>query len=568
MKFLETIFAELQQAGDRPVIQEVRDGALHAASGKEFLRMLQQARQFFSTRGLRAGDRCALIAANSIHWAAADLAMMAEGLIVVPLYVRQAPAELVVMLRDSTPARIICPEAAVAAEIKRLWPEAPKIALLESVFVDDPAPAAQPFVGTEDATVTIIYTSGTSGEPKGVMLTAANVAHMVGRTNQRLDQLMGARIAGGAGAAAPDGAADKIFHYLPFCFAGSWILLLTALSRKSVLTLSMDLTKLSDELKLASPDYFLNVPTLLERVRTRIQESILARGGFATKLFKNARYAYFKKREGRAGLLDSLWLSMGNTMLFPTIRANVGPNLKAIICGSAPLAVETQLFFMMIGIPVLQVYGLTETTAICTMDDPKAPEPGRVGSAISGIEMKVGENEELLVRGENIFAGYWQKPDATAKAMEGGWFHTGDQGDVNAAGNWRITGRIKNLIILNSGHNVAPEPLEDAVAAKLPEAGQFVLVGNERGYLAALVTAATPGAMTLSDAKIQAAMDAVNAGAPHYKQIRAFVVVSEPFTIENGLLTANGKLKRDAIAARYASEIEAMYSDAASKKPA
>jgi long-chain acyl-CoA synthetase len=560
MKFLEGIFAQLQQAGDRPVIQEVRDGALHASSGKDFLRMVQQARQFFATRGLRAGDRCALIAANSIHWAAADLAMMAEGLIVVPLYVRQAPAELVVMLRDSSPARIICPEAAVAAEIKRLWPEAPKIALLESVFVDEEAPVTQPFVGTEDATVTIIYTSGTSGEPKGVMLTAANVAHMVSCTNQRLDQLMGAQA---TGAELDAGAADKIFHYLPFCFAGSWILLLTALSRKSVLTLSMDLTKLSDELKLASPDYFLNVPTLLERVRTRIQESIMARGGFATTLFKNARDAYFKKRSGNAGLLDSLWLSMGNSMLFPTIRANVGPNLKAIICGSAPLAIETQLFFMMIGIPVLQVYGLTETTAICTMDDPKSPEPGRVGSAISGVEMKVGQNEELLVRGENIFAGYWQKPDATAKAMEGGWFHTGDQGDVNAAGNWRITGRIKNLIILNSGHNVAPEPLEDAIAAKVPEAGQFVLVGNERGYLAALVTAATPGAMTLSDAKIQAAMDAVNAGAPHYKQIRAFVVVSEPFTIENGLLTANGKLKRDAIAARYASEIEAMYAKAA-----
>ena len=564
MKFLETIFAQLQQAGDRPVIQEVRDGALHAASGREFLRMVQQARQFFSTRGLKAGDRCALIAANSIHWAAADLAMMAEGIIVVPLYVRQAPAELVVMLHDCSPARILCPEAAVAAEIKRLWPDAPKIALVESVFVDEEAPATQPFVGTEDATVTIIYTSGTSGEPKGVMLTAANVAHMVGCTNQRLDQLMGARA--GAETGADAGAADKIFHYLPFCFAGSWILLLTALSRKSVLTLSMDLTKLSDELKLASPDYFLNVPTLLERVRTRIQESILARGGFATKLFKNARDAYFKKRSGSAGLMDSLWLSMGNSMLFPTIRANVGPNLKAIICGSAPLAIETQLFFMMIGIPVLQVYGLTETTAICTMDDPKSPEPGRVGSAIPGVEMKVGENEELLVRGANIFAGYWQKPEATAKAMEGGWFHTGDQGDVNAAGNWRITGRIKNLIILNSGHNVAPEPLEDAVAAKVPEAGQFVVVGNERGYLAALVTAATPGAMTLSDAKIQAAMDAVNAGAPHYKQIRAFVVLSEPFTIENGLLTANGKLKRDAIAARYASEIEAMY--ASVKKPA
>ena len=258
MKFLARIFEQLGQRADRPVIQEVRDGKVHAASGNEFLRLVQQARLFLSARGLKPGDRCALIAANSIRWAAADLAMMAEGLIVVPMYARQAPAELVAMLRDSTPARIICPDAGFAAEIKRLWPEAPKISLLESVFVneavDQPAPSG--LVGAEDSTVTIIYTSGTSGESKGVMLTASNVDFMVGCTSARLDRLMGAT-------AEP----DKIFHYLPFCFAGSWILLLTALSRKSVLTLSMDLTKLSEELKVAAPNYFLNVPTLLERVR-------------------------------------------------------------------------------------------------------------------------------------------------------------------------------------------------------------------------------------------------------------------------------------------------------------
>jgi long-chain acyl-CoA synthetase len=177
--------------------------------------------------------------------------------------------------------------------------------------------------------------------------------------------------------------------------------------------------------------------------------------------------------------------------------------------------------------------------------------------------MKVGENDELIVRGPNIFPGYWQKPAETEKVLVDGWFHTGDQGEVDAAGNWRITGRLKNLIILNSGHNIAPEPLEDAVAARLPEAGQFVVVGNQRGYLAALVTPAVPDG--IANEKVQAAIDSANGGLPHYKQIRKFQVVTEPFTIENGLLTANGKLKRDAIAARYAAEIEALY---ASKKPA
>src|SRR5262249_18401632 len=155
------------------------------------------------------------------------------------------------------------------------------------------------------------------------------------------------------------------------------------------------------------------------------------------------------------------WLMLAGALMFPKIRASLGPNLKALICGSAPLAVETQLFFMMLGIPVLQVYGLTETTAICTMDDPRHVAPGNVGPAIPGVEMTPGETRGSRGRGPNIFPGYWNRPQETAKVMRDGWFQTGDQGEVDAAGNWRIMGRIKNLIILNSGHNIAPEPLED-----------------------------------------------------------------------------------------------------------
>jgi len=241
-------------------------------------------------------------------------------------------------------------------------------------------------------------------------------------------------------------------------------------------------------------------------------------------------------------------------MIFPTIRKKmIGSNLKALICGSAPLNVETQLYFMMLGIPVLQVYGLTETTAICTMDDPRHIEPGRVGPAINGIEMKLGENEEIIVRGPNIFPGYWKRPEETAKALRDGWFHTGDQGEVNEAGNWSIVGRIKNLIILGSGHNIAPEPIEDELLRNLARAQHVVLTGNGRGYLSAIVTG------DLSREEVQVAVDSVNSQLPHYKQIRAFHIHTEPFSIDNGLLTANGKLKRDFIAARLQAEIEEMY---------
>ncbi|MFZ3199993.1 MAG: AMP-binding protein, partial [Candidatus Acidiferrales bacterium] len=388
------------------------------------------------------------------------------------------------------------------------------------------------------------YTSGTSGEAKGVLLTAGNIAFVLGATNARLNQLMGARR-----------EPDRVFQYAPFCFAAARVLLLTSLSRASVLTLSTDFSKLGDELKLAAPDYFVNVPMFLERVRRKMEESVRKRGGLAAAIFARAERAYIERR-------SSAYLWLARAMMFPAIRKNIGPNLKALICGSAPLSIETQLFFMMLGIPVMQVYGLTETTAICTMDEPGRVVPGRVGPAIAGVEMIVADSGEILVRGPNVFRGYWQRPAETAKALEGGWFHTGDQGEMDAHGNWRITGRLKNLIILNSGHNVAPEPLEDALAARLAEAQQVMLLGNRRSFLAALVAA--PSTNGLRDTRIQSTLDALNAGLPHYKQIRAFHVVPEPFSVENGLLTVNGKLKREAIAARYAAEIEQLYQ----KKPA
>ncbi|MGH9650300.1 MAG: AMP-binding protein, partial [Terriglobales bacterium] len=309
--------------------------------------------------------------------------------------------------------------------------------------------------------------------------------------------------------------------------------------------------------KLAAPGYFLNVPALLERVRRGIEEQLAQRGGFALRVFTKGRAAWLRRHEGKSGGLDGIWLTLAESFVFPAIRKKLGPNLRALICGSAPLAVETQVFFMMLGLPVLQVYGLTETTAICTLDHPHHVEPGRVGPAIPHVEMKLGENSEILVRGPNIFPGYWNRPQELAKVLRddpsGTWFHTGDQGEVDASGSWRIIGRVKNLIIPASGHNIPPEPIEDALLQRLPGAQQVVLVGNGRSFPAALVTG------TVSVEQTQKAIDAINQGLPHYKQVRRFHLIAEPFTIESGLLTANGKLKRDAIAAQFAADIEAMY---------
>jgi long-chain acyl-CoA synthetase len=381
------------------------------------------------------------------------------------------------------------------------------------------------------------------------MLNAANVGYMLGCTSGRLDQLMG----DGPKKTRPD--QDAVFHYLPLCFAGSWILMLTCLLRGSKLTLNTDLAKIAADMRLTAPDYFLNVPALLERMRKAVDEQLWKTGGFPLKVYTKAKGAWVRRQDRKARAGDAVWLGLASRLVFPTIRKKmIGRNLRALICGSAPLHVETQLFFMMLGVPVLQVYGLTETTAICTMDDPDGQViPGRVGPAISGVEMKIGKNDEIVVRGPNIFAGYWQRPEESAKVLADGWFHTGDQGEVDASGNWKIVGRIKNLIILGSGHNIAPEPIEDKILCELPGAIQVVVVGNGRAYLSALVTG------KVSAEKIQAALDLVNPGFPHYRQVRAFHLVEEAFTIESGLLTANGKLKRDLIAERFRKEIDAMY---------
>ncbi len=551
MNFLERIFQRFTQTPTHPVIQEIQsgqeihDGPVISTSCAGLLAQIRTARTFIRQSGLKAGDRCGLLAPNSIRWAAMDLALMAEGIIVVPLYSRQDHSELANMLKDCGATMVVCADQPLRDGIAKNWTnDAPPLALFDDIFAmtSDGAIKDEPIALDDSDIVTIIYTSGTSGEPKGVMLTIGNLNFMVPSTGARLSQLMKGQTAQ---------VADQVFHYLPFCFAGSWILLLTVLSRNSLLSLSTDLNKLADELKLASPNYCLNVPTLLERIRTGVESQIAQKPPMIQKIYHNGKAAWLRKHEGkgRAGFAFTL----ANWLIFAPVKKKIGPNLRALICGSAPLAKETQLFFLMLGIPVLQVYGLTETTAICTMDDPNDFTPGRVGPAIPGVEMRLGEGEELLVRGPNIFAGYWNRPEATNAVIRDEWFHTGDQGEVDEKGNWAITGRIKNLLILKSGHNVAPEPIEEKVLFNLPAAQQCVIVGNDRSFLTALVTGEITAEQT------QQAIDVVNAGLPHYKRIVAFHLNKEPLTIESGLLTANGKLKRDAIGAHFAEELDKLY---------
>ena len=347
--FLETIFAQLKRADGRVVLREIRGDRFVSVTGGELLDRIQLVRAFIRSSAVQAGDRCALLAPNSIRWAVFHLALMAEGVIVVPLYSRQAPAELAGMMKDCQPRMIFVNDAALGEGVAQAWPEAPRRVLFDEALhqpVLPPRLSDEPNPRQESDIVTIIYTSGTSGEPKGVCLNAGNLTHTLACTTERLNQLMGAIH-----------EPDRVFHYLPFNFAASTILMLSCLIRESVLTLSTDLNKLADEIRVASPNYFLNVPTLLERVRRGVEEAIAERPAVIRFLFAKARVAWQRQHVGRGHVNDALWLSLGRGLIFRKIRERFGPHLRALICGSAPLAPDTQQFFLMLGFPCCRRMG-------------------------------------------------------------------------------------------------------------------------------------------------------------------------------------------------------------------
>ncbi|MBK8240842.1 MAG: AMP-binding protein [Deltaproteobacteria bacterium] len=241
------------------------------------------------------------------------------------------------------------------------------------------------------------------------------------------------------------------------------------------------------------------------------------------------------------------------------MKQKIGPNLDFLICGSAPLAVETQRWFQMLGIPVYQAYGLTETTGIVSLDEPDRVVAGRVGIPLPGVETKITDEGELIVRGPNIFQGYWELPEETAQAIRDGWFHTGDQVDVERE-NLRIIGRIKNLIVPESGHNIAPEPLEEKFMAACPAVTQCMVVGHARPFVAILL----PGKPDA--AAVERAIEQINADLPAYRRIRRAIFVDEAFSIENGLLTANQKLRRGVIEKHFVKQIDAAYEAAKSER--
>ncbi|MCC7459847.1 MAG: AMP-binding protein, partial [Proteobacteria bacterium] len=413
--FVEQILSNLKTNSSSPLIHEVHGAEFKTFSKKHFAALIAGARISIQSMGVKKGDRVVLLGSNSAAWIACDLAIISLGAITVPLYHRQDPKELAFMANDCEPSLFIYADEALKEDVCRSWTPTCKTALLSSLFSNDLAAVPSCEKLNDSDASTMIYTSGTSGHPKGVILNQGNINFMLKRTT---DQLFAAK--------GNTGNQDRVFHFLPLCFAGSRMMLWTQLHRGNAVHLSMDLKNLVQEMGAAAPEFYLNVPAILERIRTGVETKINEMGGVTNWLYKKA-------------ISDQppFWANF----LLSSIRKKIGENLRFLICGSAALHPETQRWFNKLGITVLQVYGLTETTAIITMDDPKDIQIGMVGKPIHGVEMKVSEEGELLSKGPNTFPGYWNRPEETKNSFTSdGWFRTGDLGEITNTGHVRMTG--------------------------------------------------------------------------------------------------------------------------------
>ncbi len=540
MSFIQTFWRNLTE-GSGPLLVEMEGPQRHPYPAARLAQMVAQARAWLHAEGLRSGDRVAFVAPNSARWVALDLACLFDGLVSVPLYTRSTAEELRWTAADAQ-AKLLLADAGTLQRLREAADGEPAVRIepLDALFEHALAPRREPPAERDASeTVTLVYTSGTSGDPKGVMLTAGGFDYMLPLVRRKLDRLMGGRPAD-----------ERLFHYLPFCFAGSRLVLWVSLYGAVPLHLNSSLERLAEELRAARPHYVLNVPVLLERVRGGVEQRFAERGPLVQRLHRAAMAAFEREVSGAAPRPADRWVRrLADLLLYRKVREGLGGSLRCLISGSAPLAEGTQRWFEALGIPVYQVYGLTETTGILTMDEPGEAVPGHVGRLIEGTEARVAEDGELRVRGPGIFPGYWRRPEATAAAFdEAGWFRTGDRAELDEATNtWRLVGRAKHVLVLASGHNVPPEPIEQALLEQLPGAEHVVLFGHGEPALVALVSGEG-----LRQADLDRAMARVNDTLPHYKRVRAIALLPEPLSHEAGLLTANQKLKRAAIAERYA----------------
>ncbi len=580
----DMFFAQAERLADKPLLWTKQNGSYRSIAWREVERQVRALAAGLRALGLERGERVVLVSENRPEWLVADLAIMAAGGITVPAYTTNTSADHAHILGDSGAAGAIVSTEALA---KRLLPAAAESAACRWVVAleapseipdgvavtswadclakGEAAGDVKPAAAGRDEVACFIYTSGTGGAPKGVMLSHGNILANCQSAYHLLQSF---------------GLGQEVFlSFLPLSHsyehtAGQFF----PLSIGAEIYYAESVDKLLDNLGEARPTVMTAVPRLYEAMHQRIRRGVEKQGGMKQKLFDKTLALGLKDAEapGGLGLFESLQNRLLDKLVREKVRQRFGGRLKGMVSGGAALNPEIGLFFTALGVPVLQGYGQTEASPVVSANPPGKVKMRSVGPPMQGVEVRIAEDGELLVKGELVMKGYWQNPEATAEAIRDGWLHTGDIAEIDHEGYITITDRKKDIIVLSGGDNVSPARLEGMLTLQA-EIAQAMVVGDKRPHLVALlvpdheflVTWARENgkqadlAALVEDPDLRSALakvvEKVNSGLSNIERIRRFTIADEPFGVENEMLTPTLKIRRHVIKATYGERLEALY---------
>lgn len=589
-KLLPDLLAARASAHPNQVVIETRSsvGATRNITAAELQRQVEYISCGLVGLGIEAGDSVAILASTSMEWLLLDLSLLSIGAVTVPIYESDSAAQIRHILEDAHVVQVFTATTQQAELVRSVAPAFTRsIDSFDQGALRTIARAAK-HVSIDDVKIrrssldsssiaTIIYTSGTTGVPKGVVLTHANF----------LATIAGARQVVGDIVDSPD---TRLLLFLPVAHVLARLVMHLVLSGSGVLGFSPNIKNLLPDIQAFKPSVLLVVPRVLEKVYNAA--SAKAGGGIKGKMFawsaKQARtYALAQERTFGPSLLKKARHGIADALVLKKIRSILGPNLRYIVSGGAPLATDLAQFYAGMGITLLQGYGLSETTGPIAVQHVGKNPVGTVGLPLPGNFIKIAKDGEILVKGLSVMPGYYHLPEQTHQVMpDGEWFHTGDLGSISKSGQLSITGRKKELIVTAGGKNVSPEVLEDSLATH-PLIANVIVVGDQRPFIGALFTLdaemlpdwlrkhGLPRCSPLEaaqlpevQASLQRAVDRANKAVSRAESIRKFRIIDASFTVENGYVTPSMKLRRGKVLHDFADEVDELYGGPLESAPA
>ncbi|MCW2887779.1 MAG: AMP-dependent synthetase and ligase [Streptosporangiaceae bacterium] len=554
-------------------------GAWSAVTAAEFRDEIVRVAKGLIAAGVEPGDRIALMSRTRYEWTLLDYAIWTAGGVTVPIYETSSAEQVEWIIGDSGATAVFAEtaehEATVASvrdrlpELTRVWGiDAGALEALVEKGADVTGETVGDRRGTRQAadTATLVYTSGTTGRPKGCELTHGNLVSTARNAIQ-----------GALAEVTVAGSSTLLFLPLAHVFAR---LIQVACVESGIVLGHSDVHSLLPDLASYRPTFLLAVPRVFEKVYNGAEQKAAAAG--KGKIFHAAAdtaIAYSRSLDtGGPGAALKLKHLLFDRLVYRKLRAAVGGQVSFAVAGGAALGERLGHFFRGVGIVILEGYGLTETTAPATVNRPSAIKIGTVGRPIPGVTVRIAEDGEVLVRGINVFSGYWHNEAASKESLDEGWFHTGDIGALDSEGYLRITGRKKEILVTAGGKNVAPAPLEDRIRAN-PLISQCLVVGDGKPFIGALITLdpealdpwkkahGKPADLTVAElrhdpeiiAEIEAAVASANKSVSKAEGIKKYRVLDVDFTEESGHMTPSMKIRRHVVVKDFAAEIEALY---------